>query len=72
MVMFMIFPDFFSKDVNTMELICKSRKRIMMYDLGSYLLNESIGKQIFSGILELHKIMVEENKYQESVSNKTK
>lgn len=58
----------FSKEINMLEIVFMSRKRIMLFELGSLILNESLAKYLFGGFYELHKIFSERSKDKEIAS----
>jgi hypothetical protein len=51
-----------------LEIVFLSRQRVMLFELGSLLLNETIAQHLYNGIYELHKIFSEERKHTENVS----
>mmetsp|Transcript_11002 Transcript_11002/g.9452 ORF Transcript_11002/g.9452 Transcript_11002/m.9452 type:complete len:135 (-) Transcript_11002:127-531(-) len=48
-----------------LEIVFMSRKRIMLFELGSLILNESLAENLFGGFYELHRIFSERSRDKE-------
>ena len=62
---------FNSKEINMLEIVFMSRKRIMLFELGSLILNESLAENLFGGFYELHRIFSERSRDKE-IASKTR
>jgi len=60
----------FSQDLNLLEIKYSSRQRAMLFELGSFLFNETIAGHIYNGIYQLIKDHHENAKNKNKIGSK--